>query len=431
MGDCRPSAPQSGVTVRDRMENLCNNPDMADLHIQASDDQWMWGQTSKDFIGHKLVLCTASPVFHQLFFPSEGGPEIPRCLTLSKAGGATPARLEIQGVPPVAVEALLDYCYKDNFCRGDYENGYSRNLLWRLWQLAHTLGTQHLFQMCTEALHGTMCEESVFWDLNYSIQYWEIGTEEIRLKVNQLMSTLGNQLYTHPNFVFLDRESIRAMLSTRIEASSEPVVIFNNVLRWCLYQLDRTLCDEVDGQKDADIPLTERTRVLHKIRQEKVKEFTWSDIHRHLEQVLDLVPWREFSQSEFLEFVVPSDVLSQEMLVSASLAVMAEAVANPERITKSAFLFAHDPNTVKSELNKAMAIARSKSDLGSTTGSSQSQSPGEGRKKAMPASPRPKGDIKSTLEAARQRRLAMEQRSSKEVEQETKALQAGNLLLVE
>ena len=31
--------------------------------------------------------------------------------------------------------------------------------------------------------------------------------------------------------------------------------------------------------------------------------------------------------------------------------------------------------------------------------------------------PRPKGDIKSTLEAARQRRLAMEQRSSKEVEQ--------------
>ena len=31
--------------------------------------------------------------------------------------------------------------------------------------------------------------------------------------------------------------------------------------------------------------------------------------------------------------------------------------------------------------------------------------------------PRPKGDIKSTLEAARQRRLAMEQRNSKEVEQ--------------
>ena len=30
----------------------------------------------------------------------------------------------------------------------------------------------------------------------------------------------------------------------------------------CLYQLDRTLCDEVDGQKDADIPVTERCRVI-------------------------------------------------------------------------------------------------------------------------------------------------------------------------
>ena len=31
----------------------------------------------------------------------------------SRAGGVNPARLEIQGVPPIAVEALLDYCYKD------------------------------------------------------------------------------------------------------------------------------------------------------------------------------------------------------------------------------------------------------------------------------------------------------------------------------
>jgi hypothetical protein len=78
MGECRRPdwqvvpppglLPQAGaVSVRDRMEHLCNNPDMADLHIQvtspspaggllhlrlpqASDEQWMWGQTSKDFI---------------------------------------------------------------------------------------------------------------------------------------------------------------------------------------------------------------------------------------------------------------------------------------------------------------------------------------------------------------------------------------------
>ena len=40
-----------------------------------------------------------------------------------------------------------------SFCRADYENGYSRNLLWRLWQLSHTLATQHLFQMCTEVIN--------------------------------------------------------------------------------------------------------------------------------------------------------------------------------------------------------------------------------------------------------------------------------------
>lgn len=410
------------------MEHLCNNPDMADLSIQASDPEWKWGPPSQDFIAHKLVLCTASPVFHQLFFPGEGGPQVPPCLVLSKPVNSSPARLEIQGVPPVAVEALLSYCYKDNFCSADYANGYSRNLLWRLWHLARTLGVQHLFQLCTEALHSTMCEETVFWDLNYSIVYSEIGTEEIKTKVTRLMEGLGNSLYTHPNFVFLDRESIREMLGSRLEASSEPLIIFNNVLRWSLYQLDRTLLEEVDGRKDSDIPVTERTKVLHQIRQEKVKEYTWADIYRHLEQVLDLVPWREFSQAEFLKYVVPSDTLSQPMLLSASLAVMEEAVTNPERVTKSSYLFSHDPNTVKSELSKAMAMVRSKSDMGS---SGEQSSPVERRSKNG-TSPRPKGDIKVTLEAARQRRLVMEQRNSRDLDQDVVSSQGGDLqLLVE
>ena len=92
--------------------------------------------------------------------------------------------------------------------------------------------------------------------------------------------------------------TIPGVLMIRLQSNNDGV--------WrCLYQLDRTLCDEVDGQKDADIPVTERTRVecveplklaglklflllqvLHKIRQEKVKEFTWADIYRHLEQVI-------------------------------------------------------------------------------------------------------------------------------------------------
>ena len=65
--------------------------------------------------GHKLVLCSASPVFHQLFFPKEGGVEIPKCFSLTKSGGGGVCKLEIQDIPPIAVEGLLEYCYKDKW----------------------------------------------------------------------------------------------------------------------------------------------------------------------------------------------------------------------------------------------------------------------------------------------------------------------------
>ena len=42
------------------------------------------------------------------------------------------------------------------------------------------------------------------------------------------------------------------------------------------------------------------------------------------------------------------------MLLSASLAIMEEALKNPERLTKSSFLLETDPNTVKSELTKSL-----------------------------------------------------------------------------
>ena len=50
----------------------------------------------------------------------------------------------------MAVESLLEYCYKDRFDRGGFENGYSRNLLWRLWELAKMLEINHLFELCCE-----------------------------------------------------------------------------------------------------------------------------------------------------------------------------------------------------------------------------------------------------------------------------------------
>jgi len=424
MGECKRIDWQAGATsVRDRMDHLYNNPDMSDLQIMAVDELWSWGQTVKDFIGHKLVLCTASPVFHQLFFPKENGPEIPKCLQLTKApvGGGV-SKLEIEGVPPIAVENLLEYCYKDRFDKSDYENGYSRNLLWRLWHISRVLQMNHLFELCSEALNSTMCEETVFWDLNYSLEYHDMGTDQIKYKVSQLAKSLDNQLYTHPNFVFLDQLSIRELLGKRIHSSSEPLIVFNNVLRWALFQLDRTLLEEMDDAKGADIPVSERSKMINKIRQEKVKDYTFSDISKYLDIVLDLVPWSEFGQQDFLESVATADVLPKDMLLSASISVMEEVVKNPERLTKSAYLMVNDPNTVKSELNKAMETYRTR-----TAASSE----GKGESVMSKTGTKEKADIKAKLEEARQRRLVMENsRMSKNMEQEP-TLQQSNLLLVE
>ena len=214
-----------------------------------------------------------------------------------------------------------------------------------------------------------MCEETVYWDLNYSLLYQPAGTEHIKAKVTELCKTLNNSLYTHPNFVFLANDSIKELVGMRVASSSEPLVIFNNLLRWAIFQLDSTLLEVAEDKRAGDIPVTERTKLITKIREEKVKDFTFSDIWKYLDIVLTLMPWREMSQSDFVNFVAHTNILPQvkttntlltflfdfqEMLLSASLAIMEEALKNPERLNKSSFLFENDPNTVKTELTKAM-----------------------------------------------------------------------------
>ena len=214
-----------------------------------------------------------------------------------------------------------------------------------------------------------MCEETVYWDLNYSLLYQPAGTQHIKAKVTELCKTLNNNLYTHPNFVFLANDSIKELVGIRRVSSSEPLVVFNNLLRWAIFQLDRTLLEEVNDKRAGDIPVTERTKLITKIREEKVKDFTFSDIWKYLDIVLTLMPWREMSQSDFLTFVAHTNILPQvkisntllpllivfqEMLLAASLAIMEEALKNPERLNKSSYLFENDPNTVKTELTKAM-----------------------------------------------------------------------------
>ena len=145
-----------------------------------------------------------------------------------------------------------------------------------------------------------MCEETVYWDYNYSLQYHSFGTEHIKSKVSDLCKSLNNNLFTHSNFVFLDQKSIRELVGARPGSSSEPIVIYNNLLRWAIFQLDRTLLEEFEGSKGSDIPVTERSKLITKIREEKVKDYTFSDLSKYLDIVLDLVPWKEMSQKDFM-----------------------------------------------------------------------------------------------------------------------------------
>lgn len=401
--------------VRDRMDQLYNNLDMADLHILAVDEEWWWGQTVKDFTAHRLVLGAASPVFHQLFYPVEDGPAIPACLSLSQSNSSSTGglvKLEVEGIPPIAVEALLEYCYKDRFNRKDYENGYSRNLLWRLWHAAQLFQLKHLFGLCAEALEATMCEETIFWDLNYCLTYAAFGTDQIKKKVCELVQRLGNGLYEHPNLVWLDTAAVRELLTSRTPASSEPLVVFNNMLRWSLYQMDRILCEEVNGRKDSDITVEERLQVIEDIRHGKIKDYSICDILKYCERVLDLVPWTEFSQKDFLRHVVPANLLTKDQLIASSTALMAEVVKNPNRLTRSAYFVEHDPTRTFTPLTKML----------------ETTSSAGGEEKWSPLKSRP--SIRTSLEQARLRRSNAD-RTVLQVEEEDEARSSSNLLLVE
>ena len=112
--------------------------------------------------------------------------------------------------------------------------------------------------------------------------------------------------------------------------------------------------DERDNKRGGDIPVTERTKLITEIREEKVKDFTFSDLFDSLETVLPLVPWREMSQSDFVTFVAHTNILPQDMLLSASLAIMDQVLTNPSRLKKSSYEIENDPTVVKTELTKAM-----------------------------------------------------------------------------
>ena len=96
---------------------------MSDILLNACDEHWWFGDTVKDFNAHRFLLGTASPVLHKILY--DWDPEAEdnrRHLTLDADFQVTLTlvpcleyhRLELDGVPPIAAEALLEYIYKDS-----------------------------------------------------------------------------------------------------------------------------------------------------------------------------------------------------------------------------------------------------------------------------------------------------------------------------
>lgn len=95
---------------------------MSDLLLNACDENWWFGDTVKDFNAHKFLLATASPVLHKILYDWTEEDNEQRQLVLDADLEVSLKivqcydyqRLEMEGIPPIAAEALLEYIYKDS-----------------------------------------------------------------------------------------------------------------------------------------------------------------------------------------------------------------------------------------------------------------------------------------------------------------------------
>jgi len=361
--------------IQSRTAHLYNNSEMSDLNIVAVDENWWFGDTVKDFTAHKFLLATASPVLNRFLFEWEDDfsnleskdcdAKENRCLVLDERLGVTLTlsasysghRLEIDGIPPIAAEALLEYIYKDKFNEEDFDNGYSRNLLWRLWHASWAFEMEHLSEKCGKTLNRTMCEDTVFWDLNYAMKYKSLVSENILTKVLKIIDGMTSKAFEHDNFVWLDFEAVHEILDKRIPGSSDAVIVFNNLLRWSLYQIDRTALDGVELEDEnggrntvhgSDVPLEHRLEWIVRARNGEFSDHIQQpDLDKYLNRGLLKMPWTEMSQSEFLKYVVSFPIeepklITDEVMLKASTTLMEQVVRDPERLFRSAYKVLHN-----------------------------------------------------------------------------------------
>lgn len=169
------------------------------------------------------------------------------------------------------------------------------------------------------------------------------------------MESLEEKLFEHPNFVWLDHAAINELLNRRKANSCEAMIIYNNLLRWSLYQLDRSACCELDnGLAGAQIPIHVRLEWIGECRNGAFEHVTVQDMEKYLNRGLERMPWIEMSQADFLVYVVNARVVNDDVVFPNAVKIMEIVVNNPERLQKSAFAVQSKPS-----LRKALASSTS------------------------------------------------------------------------
>lgn len=155
-----------------------------------------------------------------------------------------------------------------------------------------------------------------------------------------MIEEMEEKVFEHDNFVWLDHEAVNEILIKRKAGSCEAMTIYNNLLRWSLYQLDRNACTEVDEKTGNDIPIEVRLDWIRQCRNGAFDDYlNVTDLKKYLGRGLKMMPWTELSQKDFLNYVVePGEMMEDEAeLLQTSISLMKIVVGNPERLGKSAF----------------------------------------------------------------------------------------------
>ena len=95
------------------------------------------------------------------------------------------------------------------------------------------------------------------------------------------------------------------------------------------FQIDRTAVCEVDDKSNGDIAIEHRLEWMKQLRRGDFDHLSLSDLKKYLSRGTQQMPWTEMSQSDFLIYVVPNELLDNEQLLESSISIMRSVVENP------------------------------------------------------------------------------------------------------